>query len=144
MRHDQLIQAVYDGLNVTAVTSLLTTAYSPMVAIFSADAPQVADAHAEGNFPFVSFLIVSDETLPTKELFGMNAVVQIDVWHRTASMKALTLVSKAVFDALNRQAMAGITGHIDTVLEGADYTTEPDGKTKRAMLEFRVTSLPLT
>lgn len=136
------MQAVYDGLNVSAVTSLLSTAYAPLVAIFSADAPQVADAEKDSDFPFVSFLIVADQTMRTKLDFGMDATVQIDVWHRTPSMAALTTVSKAVFEALNRQSMAGVTGHIETVLENVDYSTEPDGRTKRAMLEFRVTSLP--
>lgn len=142
MRHDQLVSAVYTALNVSAVTSLLSTAYAPLPAIFSADAPQVADAEKTTDFPFLSYLIVSDQTLTTNLNWGMNALVQIDVWHRTPSMAALVTVSKAVFDALNRQSMAGITGHIDTFLEDVNYVTEPDGRTKRAVMEFRITSLP--
>jgi len=143
MRHDELVTAVFNNLNVSAVTTKLSSAYAPLPAIFAADAPQVADAQVTGNFPFVSFLIVSDQGLATNEKFGMDALVQVDVWHRTPSMKALAVVSRAIFEALNRVAMPDVTGHIETRVEDASYSTEPDGKTKRATLEFRVTSLPL-
>lgn len=167
MRHDQLVTAIYDALNTVTMTAALAGAdyadafylrdetgdtiddetgepieIQAPIAVYAADAPQIANSERLTDFPFVSYLIVGDRTLTTKLDFGMSALVQVDVWHRTPSMAALTAVSKLVFEALNRQPMPAIDGHIDTFLEDASYVTEPDGKTKRAVLEFRVTSLP--
>lgn len=138
MKADDLQQAVYNRLNDSSVTSLLSTAYSPLVAIFT-DVPQAADSEAESYFPFLT--IGADTITPydEKDHTGGSALVQIDIWARATSMLGIKAIADAVDARLRRQplSISGAT-HITTELESSTPTRDPDGKTKRVLSIYRV------
>lgn len=138
MKSAALQQAVYTRLDDTSVTSLLSTAYSPLKAIFT-DVPQAADSELETMFPFIT--IGGDTITPfdDKDNPGGSAVVQIDIWDRASSMLDLKAIADAVDARLRRQTLSisGVT-HITTELDSSVFTRDPDGKTKRALLLYRV------
>lgn len=138
MKSSALQQAVFTRLNDSSVTSLLSTAYAPLPAIFT-DVPQAADSELESNFPFITIGADTITAFDDKDNPGGSGIVQIDVWDRASSMLDLKAVTDAVDARLRRQALS-ITGvtHITTELDSAVFTRDPDGKTKRALLLYRV------
>lgn len=138
MKADDLQQAIYNRLNDSSVTSLLSTAYSPLVSIFS-DVPEAADSESESYFPFIT--IGADVITPfdDKDKTGGNAIVQVDIWARATSMLAIKTIADAVDARLRRQALS-ISGatHITTELESSTFSRDPDGKTKRVLSLYRV------
>ena len=136
MKSDDLQQAIYTRLNDSAVTGLLSTYYSPLVAIFT-DVPQAADSELETAFPFVTIGADTINPFDSKDDLGGSAVVQIDVWDRT--MLDLKTVVDAVDGRLRRQplSISGVT-HITTELDSCNFSRDPDGKTKRAIILYRV------
>jgi len=83
MNLDGLRTALYTALNVSGLTSQLSTAYSPLAAIFYEIAPQVDDSGSPSAFPFVVYDITSDTGYNDKGATGTNAIVQIDVYSCT-------------------------------------------------------------
>ena len=138
MNPAELQTAIYDRLNDTDVTDLLTTGYG-IAAIFSEWAPQVTDAGDPAFFPFVSFSFPSSVPFDDKLTVGQSSLVQVDVWSRvnTTQVKA---IAKVIYDRLHRQPLE-VAGHITTQCEGMDFTRDPDGLTRRGMLTFRVLAL---
>lgn len=138
MKAADLQRAVYARLNDTTVTSLLSTAYGALPAIFT-DVPQAADSEEDRYFPFIT--IGADTIVPfdTKGEMGGNAIVQVDVWDRATSMLDLKDVADAVDARLRREPLeiSGVT-HITTELENCIFSRDPDGKTKRAIILYRV------
>ena len=138
MKADDLQTAVYTRLNDVSVTGLLSTAYSPLPAIFT-DVPQAADSELETAFPFIT--IGADTTTPfdSKDDLGGSAIVQIDVWSRASSMLGLKALAEAVDGRMRRQPLniAGVT-HITTEMDSCVFSRDPDGKTKRALILYRV------
>ena len=138
MKAAALQQAVYTQLNQASLTSLLSTQYAPLVAIFS-DVPQSVDSELDSAFPYVK--IGQDTLTPynTKDSLGGEDRVQIDVFARGSS----TLAGKAVADAvdvlMNRTALtiSGAT-HITTELEQCVPTDDPDGRTTHWVMIYRV------
>lgn len=133
-----LQQAVYNRLNDTSVTSLLSTAYAPLVALFT-DVPQALDSEQDRYFPFVTIGADAINPFDTKDSLGGAAVVQVDVWDRTTSMLDLKTLADAVDARLRRQplAISSVT-HITTELQSVTFARDPDGKTKRALILYRV------
>jgi hypothetical protein len=138
MKSDDLQTAIYTRLNDSSVTSLLSTYYSPLVAIFS-DVPQAADSELESAFPFITIGGDTINPFDSKDDLGGSAVVQIDVWDRATSMLDLKAVVDAVDNRLRRQplSISGVT-HITTELDSCNFSKDPDGKTKRALILYRV------
>ena len=138
MKADDLQQAVYTRLNNSAVTSLLSTAYSPLVAIFT-DVPQYADGEAEANFPYITIGADTITPFDDKDKTGGNALVQIDIWARATSMLGIKTIADAVDARLRRQplSISGAT-HITTELESSTPSRDLDGKTKRVLSLYRV------
>lgn len=138
MRFAALQQAVYARLNHSSITSLLSTGYAPAVAIFT-DVPQPPDAGAVGLFPYITYLVSSVTPFDTDDQAGGSAIVQVDIWQRSASDLALNGIADAVDARLRRQPLT-ITGtdHITTELVSSTMTEDPDGKTKRMLMLFRV------
>lgn len=138
MKAAALHQAVYTKLNDASITALLSTVYAPLVAIFT-DVPQQADSGSEAAFPFIT--IGSNVITPndTKDNVGGNAIVQIDVWDRDASMLGIEAIADAIDLQMRRTALtiAGAT-HITTELESSTQSKDQDGKTKRILLLYRV------
>lgn len=157
MKAAALQQAIYDALTLentlgldftansytvttgaTRIPALLSQAYLPLPAVFT-DVPQSVDAEKDTDFPFIT--IGGDTITPfeDKDNPGGNAVVQIDIWDRATSMIDLKTVADAVDARLRRQTLSisGVT-HITTELDSSVFTRDPDGKTKRALLLYRV------
>lgn len=138
MKSAALQQAIFTRLNNAAVTSLLSTAYAPLPAIFT-DVPQAIDAEKETQFPFITIGADTITPFDDKDSPGGNAIVQVDIWSRAKSMLTLKALADAVDARLRRQplSISGVT-HITTELDSSAFTRDPDGKTKRALLLYRV------
>lgn len=138
MKSDDLQTAIYTRLNNSAVTNLLSTYYTPLVAIFT-DVPQAADSELETAFPFITIGADTINPFDSKDDLGGSAIVQIDIWDRATSMLDLKAVVDAVDGRLRRQPLtiSGVT-HITTELESCTFSRDPDGKTKRALILYRV------
>ena len=140
MKAAALQQAVYNRLNDSSITSLLSSAYSPLVPIFSiGSVPQSADSESESAFPYITFSAPSITPFDDKDKVGGSAIVQIDVWSRTLSDLAVNQIGDAVDARLRRQALS-ITGatHITTELISSQLIDDPDGKTKHLVIQYRV------
>lgn len=138
MKSAALQQAVFTRLNDASVTALLSTAYAPLPAIFT-DVPQSINAERDTDFPFITIGADTITPFDDKDAPGGNAIVQIDIWDRASSMLDLKALADVVDVRLRRQALA-ISGatHITTELESSTFTRDPDGKTKRGLLLYRV------
>lgn len=158
MKADDLQQAVYNRLTEESelaldflansslnrstpegnVTPLLSTAYLPLPAVFT-DVPQAADSELESMFPFITLGGDTINPFDSKDDLGGSAIVQIDVWDRQSSMLRLKSIAEAVDARLRRQPLniSGVT-HITTELDSVNFSRDPDGKTKRALILYRV------
>lgn len=138
MKADDLQTAVYTRLNDASVTALLSSTYAPLAAIFT-DVPQAADSELETAFPFITIGADTINPFDSKDDLGGSAIVQIDVWDRASSMLDLKAVVDAVDGRMRRQPLniAGVT-HITTELDSCVFSRDPDGKTKRALILYRV------
>lgn len=141
MNSEALQQAVFNKLNVSSITSLLSTAYSPLPAIFT-DVPQAVDSGADSWFPFITFGGDTVSPYDTKSAVGASTVLQVDVWSRSRSMLQVKDIADAVDTVIRRQTLS-ISGetHIGTELGSCTYSLDPDGKTKRAVLLYTVLTL---
>jgi hypothetical protein len=133
-----LQQAIFTRLNHSSVTALLSTAYAPLAAIFT-DVPQSIDSEKESNFPFITIGADTINPFDDKSSLGGSAIVQVDIWDRASSMLDLKALADVVDARLRRQALtiSGVT-HITTELDSSVFTRDPDGKTKRALILYRV------
>lgn len=140
MRFAALQAAVHVRLNHSSITTLLSASYG-VPAIFT-EVPQPANPGDVGLFPYITYMLSSVTPFDTDDQAGGNAVVQIDVWSRNASDVEINTIADAVDARMRRQPMT-ITGadHITTELVSASMTDDPDGKTKRMLMLFRVTYL---
>ena len=138
MRAAALQQAVFTRLNHSSVTALLSTAYAPLPAIFT-DVPQAIDAEKDSQFPFITIGGDTVNPFDDKDNPGGSAIVQIDIWDRASSMLDLKALADVVDARMRRQTLtiSGAT-HITTELDSCVFTRDPDGKTKRALILYRV------
>jgi hypothetical protein len=114
--------------------------YDPLYPVFSAGSvPQSADSETDSAFPFITYHVSALQPYDTKDNLGGSALVQVDVWDRSASIRDLNGIADAVDARLRRQALT-ITGatHIETILESASQMPDADGKTKRMLMLYRV------
>lgn len=140
MKAAALQQAIFNRLNHSSVTSLLSTAYSPLVPIFSiGSVPQSADSELDTAFPYLTFAAVGISPFDDKDKVGGSAIVQIDVWARTLSDLAVNAIGDAIDARIRRQDLT-ITGatHITTELSSSQFLDDPDGKTKHMVIQYRV------
>jgi len=124
-----------------ALFTKLDTALS--VPVWSPKAPQSDDGELLTPFPFVVIVQANESPWNTKSTRGLDALVQIDAYARsTAADSAENLIAGLTSDAreaLERQALS-VTGahHVTTEFESAILGWEDNGKTRRAVLLFRV------
>lgn len=140
MKAAALQQAIYDRLNHSSITGLLSTDYAPLVPIFSiGSVPQQADSELDSAFPYLTFHAASIGPFDDKDRVGGSAVVQIDVWARTLTDLAVNAIGDAIDARLRRQPLtiSGAT-HITTELITAQLLDDPDGQTKHFVLQYRV------
>lgn len=138
MKAKALHQAIYNRLNDSSVTSLLSVKYAPLVAIFSS-VPQAANSGDDSYFPFITIGNNVISPYDVKDSVGGSASVQIDIWARSRSVLDIKEIADAVDARLRRQPLT-ITGatHITTELQDSQDMDDPDGKTMRIMLRYTV------
>ena len=113
------------------------------VQVWSPKAPQADDGELLSEFPYVVIVQANESPWNTKTTRGLDALVQIDAYARTtATDSAENLIAGLTSDvreALERQALT-VTGahHVTTELESIIPGWEDNGKTRRAVLLFRV------
>lgn len=113
------------------------------VPVWSPKAPQSEDGELLGPFPYVVIVQANESPWNTKGSRGLDALVQIDAYARsTASSSAedlITGLASDVREALEREALT-VTGahHVTTELESIIPGWEDGGKTRRAIMLFRV------
>lgn len=134
----EIEKAIGDNLAVPSVKNRLSNKWGTITPIFP-DVPQ-RQAEDDAYFPFLTFGEVTASGFNDKDTIGTNALVQVDVWTRERGFKQCKLVAQACIDVLARQPL-GVAGHITTELESQDFARDPDGKTKHAILRFRVVVL---
>lgn len=138
MNAADLQRALFQTLDHSSVTGLLSQSYAPAKAIFT-DVPQAADSERDDMFPFITIGLDTINAFDTKEAVGGRAMVQIDVWDRATSMLDIKTVADAIDARVRRQDLpiSGVT-HITTELESCVFSRDPDGKTKRAVIIYLV------
>ena len=138
MKAKALHQAIYNRLNNSSVTGLLSTKYAPLVSIFSS-VPQAANSGDDSYFPFITIGNNVISPYDVKDSVGGSASVQIDIWARSRSVLDIKEIADAVDTRLRRQPLT-ITGatHITTELQDSQDMDDPDGKTLRIMLRYTV------
>ena len=113
------------------------------VDVWSPKAPQADDGELLGPFPYVVIVQGNESPWNTKSTRGLDALVQIDAYARsTATDSAENLIgglTSQVREALEWQPLS-VTGahHVTTELESIIPGWEDNGKTRRAVLLFRV------
>lgn len=133
-----LQQAIYNALNVSGVTSLLSTAHDLSPAIFS-NVEQPSDGEDPSYFPYI---VIGNDVIArwdTKDNVGGDARVQISIFDRSTSDIQHRAVVDAVDTALRRQALTipGAT-HITTELENATFSRDPDGITTQWIALYNI------
>jgi len=113
------------------------------VDVWSPKAPQSDDGELLTPFPFVVIVQANESPWNTKSTRGLDALVQIDAYARTtATDSAESLIgnlASQVREALERQPLTVTGAHwVTTELESIIPGWEDNGKTRRAVLLFRV------
>lgn len=137
MKFDALQTALYQKLiGDAALMALLSGAWG-IPAVFS-DVPE-GEGEDAALFPYVSF--GPDLGLPfdDKDETGGDHRLQVNVWSRSGDYIEAKGIGGKVIDALHRQSLS-ISGatHVLTEFISADFTKDPDGKTRRGLLFFNV------
>ena len=114
------------------------------VPVWSPKAPQADDGELLGPFPYVVIVQANESPWNTDGARGLDAVVQIDAYARTtANDSAENLIgglTSDVRESIERQALSVTGAHwVDTQLESIIPGWEDNGKTRRAVMLFRVT-----
>lgn len=133
--------AVFDTLSGDAtLLGMLSSAYTGgIVPIFDA-VPQSDDDEDDSYYPFISFGADFTTPMDTKGDNGGNELLQINVWTRSPGFAETKTIAQRVYDLLQKGSLtiSGAT-HIATRVESVDYARDPDGLTRRALMQFRVT-----
>ena len=113
------------------------------VPVWSPKAPQADDGELLGPFPYVVIVQANESPWNTKGTRGLEAVVQIDAYARTtANDSAENLIAGLTSDvreALEHEPLTVASAHwVDTRLESIIPGWEDNGKTRRAVMLFRV------
>lgn len=131
-KYANLRQALYNRLN----SQLSCDVWSPK-------APQSDDGELLGPFPYVVIVQANESPWSTKDTRGLDALVQIDAYARATSSvsveNAIADVSSRVREALEWYPLMVANAHwVDTRIEGITSGWEDGGKTRRAVMLFRV------
>ena len=132
MKGAELQRAIYSALTGDVTLMALITG------VF-ADVQQPNRPEDGSLFPYVVIGADNLATFDTKTDNGVQALAQIDVWSRQNNLTEAKDVGTAVYDVLQKGSLT-ITGahHILTRAVGQEYSTDPDGHTKRGLLTFIV------
>ena len=132
MKQAELQAAIYGALTGDApLMELITGVY--------ADPQQVANPESDAVFPYVTIGEDVGTAWDTSTDFGSSASVVVDAWSRSHNFTQAKNIASAVHTALHHQPLT-ISGadHVMTMVESVTVTRDPDGKTKRALIQIRV------
>ena len=125
----------------SAIYSLLVGDATLMASVVTVTAvhPQPDDAGDEAEFPYVTIGQDVGDTFDSHTFLGTEVSAQIDVWSRSNNYIEAKTIAARIQALLHHQPLT-ITGmdHVLTTMESATYLIDPDGRTKRALLVFRV------
>lgn len=133
-----LQESVYDVLVGDAtLLGLLSSAWD-FDPVFS-DVPDDQNAEDDTYFPYISFGPDTSVPFDTKDFAGANATLQINVWTRSADYIQAKNIAKRIHTLLHKADLS-ITGttHVTTTVESMEFTMDPDGHTRRALMQARV------
>ena len=113
------------------------------VAVWSPKAPQAADGELLGPFPYVVIVQANESPWNTRGTRGLDALVQIDAYARSTETNSAENViadlTSDIREALEWYALPVTGAHwVDTRLESIMPGWEDNGKTRRAVMLFRV------
>lgn len=104
-----------------------------------ADVPQSADGGSDSTFPYCTIGQDAIAGWDTKTSEGSIALCQIDIWSRSRNFLEAKEIASAITDALNDTTLTiPSSSHVLSKVEGVSFTRDPDGKTKRGMMQVRV------
>jgi hypothetical protein len=135
MKSAALQQAVYTRLSgFSALTDLVQAIYS------ESGAPQPSDAGDNSLFPYVIVGPFTGSPWDTDGTPGQTCIVKVNVYSRGKSDLEWRAIADQVYEALNRHDLS-ISGAdtVDCLFQDMSSFPDPDGKTTRAVLDFRVT-----
>jgi len=138
MNTDALQVALYQAMTGNAaLVAALSDAWG-VPAVFS-DVPEVPDPEDNGRFPYVSFGPEVGTPWDTKSDFDTSVSVQIDVWSRAPGYVEIKRIMALIHAVLHHQPLtiAGAS-HVLTAMETGTTSMDPDGKTRRGLMLFRV------
>lgn len=132
MRSDELQKALYTKLNGDVTLSAM------LVGVY-AHVEEVDDGEDTSLFPYVTLGPETSVPFDTKTNYGMEALVQVDIWSRQKDYVETKQIAERVYELLHHQPLVIETvDHVMTVLESASYVLDPDGVTRHGMQSFRV------
>lgn len=139
MKPAALQESIYDVLVGDApLLSALSSAWA-FDPVFS-DVPQVDEAEDPDYYPFISFGDGTTTPFDDKGATGGDAVILVNIWARSNDYIQSKQIAERVTALLHRQPLTiSGAGHIATGFESVEYTLDPDGHTRRAMMRFRIT-----
>ena len=141
MKQVDVQDAVYELLKAdVTLVGMLSSSYGGGITPIFSDVPQADDSGADNRFPYLSFGADFTSPMDTKYDNGGNALLQINAWSRAHGYAEVKAIAQRVYDLLQKQTLV-ITGatHIATRMDSVDYALDPDGHTRRALMQFRVT-----
>lgn len=132
-RYKDLRQAIYNRLSAQL-----------SVDVWSPKAPQADDGELLGPFPYVVIVQANESPWNTKTRRGLEAVVQIDAYARSTATDsaedAIHTLTAQVREALEWYDLGvADAAWVDTALESIIPGWEDNGKTRRAVMLWRVT-----
>lgn len=135
MNEANLLQAVFTrATNFTALTSKLGNN-----GVLSR-VPQPDEPEDDADFPYVVITIVDVRPWDTDDNDGGRAIVQLSVFYRGGSPKALAAIADEVYNAFHKYQLS-IPGAntVDCLFRNRVTFDDPDGKTMQTAMDFVVT-----
>lgn len=137
MNPAEVQQSVYDVLTGDATLLAALSAEWSFDAVFS-DVPQ-QNADDDAFYPFVSLGPDTTIRFDAKTFSGGRSTIQINVWTRANDYMQAKQIAERIYTLLHKQDLV-ISGqtHVATGMESVEFTLDPDGHTRRALMLFEI------
>jgi len=126
-----LQQAIFNRLNVTAITNLVAGIYDHV--------PQPIDSADDTAFPYIVIGAVRVSEDDTDDVLGFDARAEVHVWSRQRGRKQTKEIQDAIYARLHRADLT-ITGYhsISCDHEFSESVVDADGLTRHGVQQFRI------
>ena len=127
----QLQVALFNKLNVSAITSLVRGVYD--------NVPQADNAADDSQFPYITIGEARANEFDTDEVLGFDASCVIHVWGRKRGRKEVKQIQDQIYQVLHRANLT-ILGYdfISIDHQFAESFVDSDGLTRHGVQQFRV------